>query len=841
MKTFCAFQQWNFNHKRSSPGDPFCPFPPPFPGVSEPEYDKICIPFDGCHRLHIKRLYGERGHGACRAFGFLTALSALKKCCEPVSSARMIDSMASLREQLTQQGDPIAPAWLSQRIRSILHSVGYLRHANPPRPPGPNNKSCQGNNTNSGGNAQCISTCLEQFPGPTYDPLLDGVEYVPRPDSEIREINYCLNGRCSLVSETKRETFATRRVVLYPTVPDFQPSVVSHEDEEIHPTIVPDYPKMSAGLFPYLRSHADRLAKSTFTLDHLLTLRNEGEGLGFDLHTQDQCLLPLPPSLPLRSLRRSLLQEAGQPLEFFIQDYCNQHEIDRNSLPPIDGEFDPTPLFPVTVHGIYEPLKIRLITIPDGRTSALLHPLQKRLHRLLRKSPVFSAIGASLSNDMLDFPEVPGMNTILSGDYDGATNRLNLSATLAALDCVLEVSPWMSDFDKEVARRSFSHVALLFPSQRDSEKRGVPFLEHPLPGRLRKGQLMGNILSFPLLCLINAACMWEAYIRSHGYIEFRDLPARINGDDTLSLSSPKLREQWDPLTSEVGFKLSFGKNLDGVHGIMNSCAIIFRHEDGRVRGTIQKCTPVGLLAGCSKVQRIGLVEESGSRLPTSHNYCVQYLSNPEVIQAFYTSHYVEIKKALKPGMVPDAHELLGGLGFVPTGFLPPAFLPPPNRQQIIQNCINQIAAGNLTPISAERVKRFMPTSCPTKCLVPQRDFDLNPIDESLSRMVSVGGKVIFPSFPCVPCSSPEEEKIQSFVPSLRKPIRVHMDTRTVYRCSNNWFLDYPDMSDVYDRWRLKEGLFKYTGCHQVEERPNVVVPSQLDVEVGWCRPRGSLE
>jgi hypothetical protein len=84
----------------------------------------------------------------------------------------------------------------------------------------------------------------------------------------------------------------------------------------------------------------------------------------------------------------------------------------------------------------------------------------------------------------------------------------------------------------------------------------------------RNGQLMGNVLSFPLLCIANLACFWLAWEEYIGHkVRFSQLPpVRINGDDILFKSpSDRFLACWTRWTREFGFELSVGKNLVSDH------------------------------------------------------------------------------------------------------------------------------------------------------------------------------------------------------------------------------------------------------------------------------------
>jgi len=67
-----------------------------------------------------------------------------------------------------------------------------------------------------------------------------------------------------------------------------------------------------------------------------------------------------------------------------------------------------------------------------------------------------------------------------------------------------------------------------------------------------RGQMMGHILSFPLLCLINKAVSCMALPP--------DRFIRVNGDDVLFAASPREYREWEIHTKNVGLKKSVGKN-----------------------------------------------------------------------------------------------------------------------------------------------------------------------------------------------------------------------------------------------------------------------------------------
>jgi len=82
--------------------------------------------------------------------------------------------------------------------------------------------------------------------------------------------------------------------------------------------------------------------------------------------------------------------------------------------------------------------------------------------------------------------------------------------------------------------------------------------------RQQRGQLMGNLLSFPLLCLVN--------FLAFKFVIRRKVPLKVNGDDIVFRASPEEAELWKKKVGESGLTLSPGKTM--VHKrffSLNSC------------------------------------------------------------------------------------------------------------------------------------------------------------------------------------------------------------------------------------------------------------------------------
>jgi hypothetical protein len=151
--------------------------------------------------------------------------------------------------------------------------------------------------------------------------------------------------------------------------------------------------------------------------------------------------------------------------------------------------------------------KIRPLTMTPAHMNAL-RPLHKCIYNHLRKEDwllVGPPTAKKFSRAGFRFDGTP----ILSGDYKSATDNLSVEIAEVILDEILNTS-----------RLPFSLRSYAFASLR-------PSVEYPSLGasRLTRGQMMGSLLSFPLLCLQNYCATTYALGK---------VPMLINGDDVAA-------------------------------------------------------------------------------------------------------------------------------------------------------------------------------------------------------------------------------------------------------------------------------------------------------------------
>jgi len=279
-------------------------------------------------------------------------------------------------------------------------------------------------------------------------------------------------------------------------------------------------------------------------------------------------------------------------------------------------------------------LKVRVITLGDGPTNALLQPVQGHLLDCWKKTPwntmapedadllsrvrqLSLAFKADLENEDYDGGGEEGYYRSLfgssgtdpvhwmSGDFEAATDNLKSEATLAAASMV--GGPY-----GDLLMASFAPGRISYTLPLTDPK------ELPPPVYQKSGQLMGHPCSFPLLCVINTATVlealtiwldevgdwridpgftafmgktvgertsfpggkeWRARARFRKFLTNRFL---INGDDVLALMPPSLYRIWREVTTSVGLIPSKGKNFFSKDVVQINSQVFKIHPDGEV-------------------------------------------------------------------------------------------------------------------------------------------------------------------------------------------------------------------------------------------------------------------
>jgi hypothetical protein len=223
---------------------------------------------------------------------------------------------------------------------------------------------------------------------------------------------------------------------------------------------------------------------------------------------------------------------------------------------------------------VLEPLKVRIITKPSAGMHSQLHWIQDLLWNYLRTFDQFKLIGQEFDpqQDLLKFL-MPNLGKWNSGDYSKATDKLRQEMTKIVLEAVIEtIFPRYWEFlnynYEQVVRLPAGTIEVMkslitlensLCNMRifdNIEREGLPTYEkgdiymkykwcHTTDHGStessfdqKNGQLMGNVVSFVILCMANYAIRHLSFELTHRTtltvpeLE-RISPTLINGDDIL--------------------------------------------------------------------------------------------------------------------------------------------------------------------------------------------------------------------------------------------------------------------------------------------------------------------
>jgi hypothetical protein len=253
--------------------------------------------------------------------------------------------------------------------------------------------------------------------------------------------------------------------------------------------------------------------------------------------------------------------------------------------------------------GLAEPLKVRVISKGPPATYFCLKPIQKWLWSVLKKHSCFNLIGRYVTEEDVNnvLGDLKPFEIALSGDYVSSTNKLHSWVSETILDqLMIEIGENMdleclsllpANFLQNLKTKMLDALTKhIFCDEVSEKEMGLPGVIRQEEFALRKGklvkedkfyrtlpqtegQLMGSIVSFPFLCIANAALCRYA-------LELSDLkkgkrfrlinqrydasgpiaPLLVNGDDCLLKGvKGRLRPCWEQVCSIAGLMSSLGK------------------------------------------------------------------------------------------------------------------------------------------------------------------------------------------------------------------------------------------------------------------------------------------
>jgi len=252
-------------------------------------------------------------------------------------------------------------------------------------------------------------------------------------------------------------------------------------------------------------------------------------------------------------LRGSLSYRLGNDLELMTyHPRLGVQEIRGTKVNPLLDDFmTKRRVYHAKPSFILEPLKVRTVTSGPALEYFVCKPIQQFMWSCLKDHPVFRLIGEPVSSEYLNEffkTRISSSPNWLSGDYSAATDNLRRRFSQVAWNEVSSVC----GFD-EWARRLGSNCLV---GHRITYPDGITIDQE-------NGQLMGSPLSFPILCIVNAAICKLAYTLGGKWgnmsCKLRDCPILINGDDCVMDFDARQKQLWEGISAQAGLSPSIGK------------------------------------------------------------------------------------------------------------------------------------------------------------------------------------------------------------------------------------------------------------------------------------------
>jgi len=222
----------------------------------------------------------------------------------------------------------------------------------------------------------------------------------------------------------------------------------------------------------------------------------------------------------------------------------------------------------VRVKFILEPLKVRTISCGSAIAYAPTQAIQKWMWGKLQGFAQFHLTGETVDRRHINALLLQGSvgDVCVSGDYSAATDNLHLDVTLACIEEMCSANSPGVNRIRNIVLRALGPQGISYFGKDWVCKASLKDRKGELPSSFMqmRGQLMGSPLSFPILCIINAAILrhtYEVWNADGKPIAIKDLPALFNGDDVLFTCDERMYGLWRWIITQVGFLPSVGKNF----------------------------------------------------------------------------------------------------------------------------------------------------------------------------------------------------------------------------------------------------------------------------------------
>jgi hypothetical protein len=298
--------------------------------------------------------------------------------------------------------------------------------------------------------------------------------------------------------------------------------------------------------------------------------------------------------------------------------FLNEHRLVENPVPEVRHRMDESeslakqihdvtrldsiPRYRARIEAVLEPLKVRTISKGPSLPYYIAKPVQRAIHTRMRRMEPFRLIGRPFCpTDLVDLrvaQERIGLGDDerwLSIDYSAATDGLSAALSQEILARLLSR---LSVKNLGLYRLLLGVLAphhITYPKVADVQLESVD---------QANGQLMGSILSFPVLCLANLALYLVVRATTRPEASVSDLlkAVLINGDDMIYIGTEREWELHTEIGRHIGLAMSPGKAyIHRKYANINSVSVHYDLDQENSSPRVIGFLNVGLFFGNHKV------------------------------------------------------------------------------------------------------------------------------------------------------------------------------------------------------------------------------------------------
>lgn len=322
--------------------------------------------------------------------------------------------------------------------------------------------------------------------------------------------------------------------------------------------------------------------------------------------------------------------------------------------------------------GLKEALKVRVISKGPPLKYTVLKPLQKFLWRCVRRTKPGVLVGEPVSHwsiqNALGAKLADGQR-YLSVDYSDATNQMYSWVTEALVIWITEKLE-LDSIEARIFEDSLINHVIVDPVTK----------EHKLQQR---GQLMGSVVSFPLLCMVNMTLLRMTKEYELGRpLSLDECGCLVNGDDGVLRTTDMGYRYWQMIANFVGLEPSVGKvyfsskflNMNSRTFLRRETAVLMDHEPAvslPIRDYVKRESWFELVPFVNLGLLYGIERSSGGETNTSspltsiatraHDMisCAPEYSHVSLLRQYMSIHRNQLQDFKLPYFLPSH---LGGLG-----------------------------------------------------------------------------------------------------------------------------------------------------------------------------------